>query len=119
MHRMIGALLCLPLLSAQHAEAAGVLTPNGTGTRVLKYQAHGQGGLTVWVVGISNPDGCGSTTVVHIPYSLEGYNVLVSSVMSAHMLDKKIGIQGSGCTLIPALNSQSTYPVVSETWTVD
>ena len=103
----------------QSALAAGYLTPYGVGTTIEKYLLHGEGGITLWVTGLANPDGCGANNLVHVPATLQAYKNLASAVMLAHAAGKKVGFYGSGCSTLPFWGGAVTYPVVSNIWVTD
>lgn len=111
----IGASVGIP----QAAQGSGYLTPYSEGISVTRYHMHGGGGMTVIVSGISNPDGCGGTTLVHIPSTLSGYKEMVAAVMTAIATGKKIGLWSTGCSLLPFWGGGITYPVVNDVWVMD
>lgn len=103
----------------QSAMAAGYLTPFGAGTIVEKYHVHGEGGITLWVSGVANPDSCGGSNLVHVPSTLPAYKTMVSAVMLAHSAGKKVGLYGSSCSTLPFWGGATTYPLVSNLWVTD
>lgn len=111
--------LFLILVSFAGGSYAGYLTPLGTGVAIEKYHVHGGGGITLWVSGINNPDGCGDTHLVHVPPTLAGYKTMVAAAMEAHALNKKIGLHASSCATIPFWGGSVTYPIVTDVWVTD
>lgn len=113
------------LLMMQESRASGYLTPLREGIVVTDYMVNNNtgsgtlGGLTIWVSGISNPDGCASTDKVHIKNSAPGYKEMVAAVLSAVALGKKIGFHSSGCEGLPFWGGGLTYPMVSDLWIVN
>jgi hypothetical protein len=121
---LITSVLALTVLTRE-GQAAGYLTALRTGVAVTDYMVNNNtgpgtvGGLTIWVSGISNPDGCTGTDKVHIKNSANGYKEMVAAVMSAVAQGKKIGFHSSGCELLPFWGGTTTYPIVSDLWIVD
>ena len=113
------ALLLVSLFMAHGASAGGYLTPYGTGVTVAKYHVHGEGGITLWVSGLNNPDSCADTTLVHIPPTLPGYKTMVAAVMTAQATGKKVGLYSSNCSRIPFWGGTITYPIISNAWVTD
>jgi hypothetical protein len=112
-------LFMVSLFATQGAHGSGYLTPYGTGVTIIKYHVHGEGGITLWVSGLSNPDGCGGTSLAYITHTLPGYKTMVAAAMMAHALGKKIGLYGSGCSGLPFWGAQTTYPDVIDVWVTD
>jgi hypothetical protein len=112
-------------LMMQESRASGYLTTLRTGIEVTDYMVNNNtgsgtsGGLTIWVSGISNPDGCTGTDKVHIKNSAPGYKEMVAAVLSAVALGKKIGFHSSGCEILPFWGGGVTYPMVSDIWIVN
>jgi hypothetical protein len=112
-------------LMMQESRASGYLTPLRAGIEVTDYMVNNNtgsgniGGLTIWVSGISNPDGCTGTDKVHIKNSATGYKEMVAAVLSAVALGKKIGFHSSGCEGLPFWGGTLTYPMVSDLWIVN
>jgi hypothetical protein len=105
--------------SPQAAHSSGYLTPFTEGVSVSRYHMHGGGGMTITVSGISNPDGCGGTSLVHIPSTLSGYKEMVAAVMTAVATGKRIGLWSTGCSLLPFWGGSTTYPVVNDLWVIE
>jgi hypothetical protein len=109
----------------QEGEAAGYLTGLGTGVVITDYMINNNtgsgtlGGLTIWVPGINNPDGCTGTDKVHIKNSASGYKEMVAAVLSAVASGRKIGFHSSGCELLPFWGGATTYPIVTDLWVVN
>lgn len=99
--------------------ASGYLTPYGTGVKVNKITVHGGGGATLWVSGISNPDECGDTGLVHIKGDLPGQATMISTVLTAYSSGKKIGLWSNGCEVIPFWGGTTTRPLVHTLWITD
>jgi hypothetical protein len=117
-------IVSLGAVLAPQARAAGYLTPLQTGIPVTEYMVNnnigsGGGGITIWVSGISNPDGCTGLDKVHIKASAAGYKEMVAAVMSAVALGKKIGFYGLSCETLPFWGGSTTYPIVSDLWVVN
>lgn len=73
MKGMILALATATTLSigtSHSARSSGYLTPLNDAIVVSRYHMHGGAGMTLSVSGISNPDNCGGTALVHIPSSV-------------------------------------------------
>jgi hypothetical protein len=108
--------------------AAGYLTPFGTGVAVTDYMINnnvGNGGadigLTILLpsIVVSNPDSCGSTGLLHIKASNPGYKEMVAAVMAAVASGRKIGFHAKGCQLLPFFGGTTTYPIISDLWVVN
>jgi hypothetical protein len=104
---------------------AGYLTALRTGIAVSEYMVNnntgsgGLGGLTIWVSGIDNPDGCTGTAMVHIKNSASGYKEMFAAVLTAVASGKKIGFHSSGCEQLPFWGGGTTYPIVTDIWIVN
>jgi hypothetical protein len=103
---------------------AGYLNSMGTGVTPTGYMMNNLGGIndhgmTIFLAGISNPDGCNATDRVHIRSTAVGYKEMVAAVMAAKAMGKKIGFYSSGCQPIPFWGGSTTYPIVSDLWVVD
>lgn len=101
------------------AQASGYLTSYSEGVFITRYHLHGGGGMTLFVSGIANPDGCSGTSLVHIPPSLPGYKEMVAAVVSAVAMGKRVGLWSTGCSLLPFWGGSATYPVVNDLWVMD
>jgi len=109
------------------AHAGGYLTAFGTGVPVTDYMVNnnvGYGGTSIGLTifnpaTVSNPDGCGSTSYLHIKSSAPGYKEMVAAVMSAAAAGKKIGFHSTGCELLPFFGGTTTYPIISDLWVVN
>lgn len=101
------------------AISSGYLTPYGTGITIAKYTMHNNGGMTLWVSGLNNPDNCGDTNLVHLKGDLPGHKQMVSAAMAAHAADKKIGLWSSGCSTIPFWGGTVTRPIIHTLWVTD
>ena len=116
---MIKRIIFVFLLAiSSNAFASGYLVPNGSGVEIQKIHAHPNGAITLWVDAskLENPDGCNRMHKVHIK-ATEGYQTLVSMVMSAYVSGKKIGFWSTGCEVIPFWGaSPTTSPVVNNIW---
>jgi hypothetical protein len=110
--------LVLCLLS-QSAFAAGYLTPYGTGVVIQKMTMHGNNGVTLWVAGITNPDSCGDSGLVHLKGDLPGHNLMVSAAMAAYHSGKKVGLWSTGCEIIPFWGGTVTRPIIHTLWITD
>jgi len=113
--KFIATILIVPSLSF----ASGYLTPYGQGVTIQKYTMHGDGGMTLWVSGISNPDNCTDTNLVHIKSTMPGYNGMVSAAMAAYASGKKIGLWSNGCEVIPFWGGSATKPIIHTLWVTD
>jgi hypothetical protein len=115
----------------QSANAGGYLTPFRTGVEVSDYMINnnvGYGGthigLTILLssaasAAVSNPDSCGSTSLLHIKSSDPGYKEMVAAVMAAAAAGRKIGFHSKGCELLPFFGGTITYPIISDLWVVN
>jgi hypothetical protein len=65
------------------SNASGYLTALDQGVSVTRYLMHSGGGMTIWVSGISNPDGCGGSDRVHLKGNLPGHDKMVAAVLAA------------------------------------
>jgi len=110
------ALLVLPV----SAFSSGYLTPLGTGIAIDKVHANADGSITLWInsSSISNPDNCGRTDKVHIK-AIGGYETLVSVVLTAFAMEKKLGLWSNGCEIIPFWGGTLTFPVANYVWVTD
>jgi hypothetical protein len=107
---LVFCLLCQPTL------AAGYLTPNGTGVTINKMTMHANGGVTLWVSGVTNADNCGDSTLVHLKGDLPGHNHMVSAAMAAYLSGKKVGLWSTGCDIIPFWGGTTTRPIIHTLW---
>jgi hypothetical protein len=107
------------LISPSISFASGYLTPYGQGVIIQKYTMHGDGGMTLWVSGISNPDNCTDINLVHIKPTAPGYNGMISAAMAAYASGKKIGFWSNGCDVIPFWGGTATKPIVHTLWVTD
>lgn len=114
---ILAGMLVLALSSAVHA--SGFLTNLGTGVSVTKYLMHSAGGMTLWVSGISNPDGCSGADRVHLKGDLPGHDKMVAAVLAASASGRKVGFWSTGCAIIPFWGGTQTVPIVSDLWVVD
>jgi hypothetical protein len=120
---MVSALALAVL--AQAVEAGGYLTPMRVGVTVTDYMVNNNvghptiGGLTIFVSGISNPDGCGGTDMVHIKNTAPGYKEMFAAVVAAVAQGKKIGFHASGCETLPFWGGSTTFPVITDLWVVN
>ena len=111
----------------QSANASGYLTAFGTGVPVTDYMVNnnvGNGGTNIGLTlfnpsTVNNPDGCGSTSLLHIKSSAPGYKEMVAAVMSATASGKKLGFHAVGCELLPFFGGTTTYPIISDLWVVN
>ncbi len=101
------------LLLSQSVFASGYLTPLGSGVTIQKFLMHGNGGMTLWVSGVTNPDNCGDTGLVHLKGDLPGHRNMVSAAMTAYAAGKKIGLWSAGCEFIPFWGGSTTRPIIS------
>jgi hypothetical protein len=104
---------------ASLSSASGYLTELGQGVSVNRYLIHSGGGMTIWVSGISNPDGCGGSDRVHLKGDLPGHDKMVAAVLAASTSGKKVGFWSSGCEVIPFWGGSQTIPIVSDLWVVE
>lgn len=116
---MVGFGAIVPSLSA----ASGYLTGISSGVTVTGYMMNdgtgGSGyGMTLFVSGISNPDGCGGTDKVYIPGTDPDFNGLAAAVMAAVASGEQVGFWSSGCALMPFWGGTVTYPVIVTLWVV-
>jgi len=118
---MIRAILILSLLYSVNLFSSGYLTNLGQGVTVQKVHAHGSGGITLWVdaTKLKNPDQCDRMDKVHIRSSLNGYNAMVTAVMTAYSTNKKIGMWSTGCSVIPFWGGTKTAPILRDVWITD
>src|SRR5215469_6063748 len=105
------------------AGASGYLTGINSGATVTGYMMNdgtgGSGyGMTLFVSGISNPDGCGGTDKVYIPGTDPDFNGLAAAVMAAVASGEQIGFWSSGCAVMPFFGGTVTYPVIVTLWVV-
>jgi hypothetical protein len=126
MKKQVPFLIVLGLFLLTHESmAGGYLTPLRTGVDVTDYMVNNNtgsgtlGGITIWVSGISNPDGCTGTDKVHIKNNAPDYKEMVAAVLSAVAMGKKIGFHATGCELLPFWGGATTYPIVSDLWVVN
>ena len=104
------------------AFASGYLSPSGSGVSIQKIHAHENGGFTMWVhpAHVSNPDGCGGTSLLHVPASTPGYDTLLSVALAAYVSGRKLGLYSRyGCAVIPFWGGTTTRPLVSDLWITD
>ena len=117
--KRIAVLTMIVMFGSDVVHASGYLTAYSEGVAVVRYHIHGGGGMTLTVAGISNPDGCGGTTLVHIPPTLNGYKEMVAAALTAVAQGKRIGLWSTGCSLLPFWGGTTTYPVVNDLWVID
>lgn len=115
----VAAATALSIGTPHSARSSGYLVPLNQAIAVSRYHMHGGGGMTLSVSGISNPDNCAGTDLVHIPSSLTGYKEMVASVMAAVAAGKRIGSWSSHCSILPFWGGGTTYPVVADLWVMD
>lgn len=124
---LLGA--CLLTIAAVHsktASASGYLTVLNQGVTISGYMmnndtdggAFGHSGMTLFISGISNPDGCSGTDKVFIPSSVSNYNSLVAAVISAYASGQHVGFYSSGCGTMPFWYGSTTYPFVVTLWVI-
>jgi hypothetical protein len=101
------------------SSASGYLTTLDQGVSVTRYLMHSGGGMTIWVTGISNPDGCGGVDRVHLKGNLLGHDKMVAAVLAASASGKRVGFWSSGCELIPFWGGTQTVPIVADLWVVE
>lgn len=99
--------------------ASGYLTDLSSGVSVTRYLMHSTGGMTIWVSGISNPDGCGGTDRVHLKGDLPGHDKMVAAVLAASASERKVGFWSSGCEVIHFWGGTQTVPIVADLWVVE
>lgn len=119
MKTLVTALLILCCASAL---AAGYLTPLGSGVTIQKILAHENGGFTIWVdsASVSNPDGCGDTSKLHVRASTPGHDTMLSVALAAYISGRKVGMWSrTGCDIIPFWGGLHTRPIVSDLWITD
>jgi hypothetical protein len=101
------------------SNASGYLTALDQGVSVTRYLMHSGGGMTIWVSGIANPDGCGATDRVHLKGDLPGHDKMVAAVLAASASGKRVGFWSTGCEIIPFWGGTQTVPIVADLWVVD
>ena len=118
--RIFGWIFATVLISFSHLVMSyGYLTPYGTGVTIEKYTMHSNGGMTLWVSGLDNPDNCGDTSLVHLRGTLSGHKLMASAVMAAYASGKKIGLWSTGCATIPFWGGTTTRPIIHTLWVTD
>lgn len=103
--------------------ASGYLTGINSGATVTEYMMNngtgGSGyGMTLFVSGISNPDGCGGTDRVYIPGTDPNFNGLAAAVIAAVASGEQVGFWSSGCAVMPFWGGTVTYPVIITLWVI-
>ncbi len=101
------------------AISSGYLTPYGTGVTIEKYTVHANGGMTLWVSGLDNPDNCGDTRRAHLRGVLPGHKQMMSAAMAGYASGKKIGLWSRGCDIIPFWGGTATRPIIDTLWVTD
>lgn len=104
---------------ASTANASGYLTALDQGVVVNRYLMHSGGGMTIWVSGISNPDGCGRSDMVHLKGDLVGHDKMVAAVLAASASGRKVGFWSTGCEIIPFWGGTVTVPIVANLWVIE
>lgn len=117
-NRLIKLTLVILALSVTTSQAKGYLTslnnPEATITQVF---THGGGEVTLFVTGITqNPDGCDSTSLVHLDGSFPGHERMVAAALTAFTAGKKVGLYSSGCSVIPFWGGTQTRPIINNLW---
>ncbi len=109
------------LLISNLASASGYLTPKDmTGVTINKITMHGNGGATLWVSGLLNPDECGDVTLAHLKGDLTGHDNMVATALTAYASGKKIGLwSATGCEIIPFWGGSVTRPIIHTLWITD
>ena len=104
------------LLVSSFVFGSGYLIPNGAGVKINKITMHGNGGATLWVSGLSNPDNCGDVKLAHLKGDLPGHSNMVSTALTAYASGKKIGLWSTGCEIIPFWGGTVTRPIIHTLW---
>lgn len=117
--RRFVAIGIIALCASFAVHASGYLTPLGNGVPVTRYLMHPTGAMTLWVSGISNPDGCGGTDRVHLKGDLPGHDKMVAAVLAASASGRRIGFWSRECEIIPFWGGTQTVPIVEYLWVVE